>query len=133
MRKLFFILFFLVPNLLFAASDFYPFDSSAESNRFQALTSQLRCLVCQNQNLAESNAPLAEDLRKQVYEQVRHGKSDQEIIAYLVSRYGDFILYRPPFNIATLILWLGPLLFLLIGLSYLIYYLRKTKRDVAHD
>jgi cytochrome c-type biogenesis protein CcmH len=78
-----------------------------------ALSAQLRCLVCQNQSIAESNAELAQDLRRQVREQVAAGKTDAEIIDFMTSRYGDFVLYRPPFRATTLLLWLGPLLLLL--------------------
>src|SRR5204863_3476570 len=76
---------------------------------------ELRCLVCQNQTLAESNAPLAVDLRNQVREQLAAGKSEDEVKAWLVARYGDFVLYKPPFKASTLLLWLGPFLFLLLG------------------
>jgi cytochrome c-type biogenesis protein CcmH len=112
----------------FAAQDFYEFSSPAQQQRFESLTNHLRCLVCQNQTLAESNAPLATDLRDQIYQQVQHGQSNQQIIDYLVARYGDFILYQPPLNTLTLGLWFGPFLILIAGLSYLLYYLKKSKR-----
>jgi cytochrome c-type biogenesis protein CcmH len=83
--------------------------------RTAALAHELRCLVCQNQSLAESNAPLAVDLRGQIREQLAAGKSESEVKDYMVARYGDFVLYRPPFNLTTLLLWGGPFLFLLIG------------------
>ncbi len=129
MKKLLILILVIIPLQLFAAEDFYQFVSPKEQGRFITLTSELRCLVCQNQNLAESNAPLATDLRRQVYQHIQQGQSDQQIIAYLVERYGNFILYRPPFNAATLGLWLGPFLFLLIGLVYLLHYIYKMKRD----
>jgi cytochrome c-type biogenesis protein CcmH len=126
MKKWFFLLaFFSLP--LFAAEDFYPFHSPIQQKHFITLTTHLRCLVCQNQNLAESNAPLAADLREQIYQQLQQGQSEQEIIHYLVNRYGDFILYRPPFNAATVGLWIGPFLFLLLGLGYLLHYIRKMR------
>lgn len=125
----FFLFIVLLPLHLFAADDFYKFNSPVEQERFVNLTSQLRCLVCQNQNLAESNAPLAADLRQQVYTHIRQGQSNKAIIDYLVARYGNFILYRPPFNSATLILWLGPSLFLVIGIFYLIFYIFKKRRE----
>ncbi len=112
---------------LFAAEDNYPFTESIQQTQFQTLTTQLRCLVCQNENLAESNAKLAVDLRHQIYKKIQHGQSNQEIIHYLVTRYGDYILYRPPFNKFTLGLWLGPFLFLFLGVAYLIYYLIRIK------
>lgn len=91
-----------------AAEDYYTFKSDDQKQRFALLTSQLRCLVCQNQTLAESNAPLASDFRNQIYEKIISGQSDKNITEYLVSRYGNFILYQPPFDKATLVLWFGP-------------------------
>ena len=118
-----------IPLQLFAAEDFYTFNSPVEQQRFATLTSQLRCLVCQNQNLAESNAPLAADLRQQVYSHLQQGETDKEIIDYLVARYGNFILYQPPFNTATLGLWLGPFIFLICGVFYLFFYIRKKRES----
>lgn len=125
MKKLICVLLLTLPLTLSAAQDFYQFDSSAERTRFVALTSELRCLVCQNQNLAESNAPLAVDLRDQIYQHIQKGQSDQAIVNYLVARYGNFILYRPPLNATTFVLWSGPFLFLLIGIIFLLNYIRK--------
>lgn len=92
------------------------------------IASELRCLVCQNQSIAESNAPLAVDLRKQVLEQLKAGRSHDDIRAYMVERYGNFVLYRPPVNAATLLLWAGPLLLLVAGLALL--YRRIATRAV---
>jgi cytochrome c-type biogenesis protein CcmH len=128
MMKKFLILFFLLPYCsLFAAEDYYQFSSAEQQQRFINLTSQLRCLVCQNQNLSQSNAPLANDLRNQVYQQLKSGNSDQDIINYLIKRYGDFILYKPPFNIKTLALWFGPFVLLILGLCYLFLYINKQR------
>jgi cytochrome c-type biogenesis protein CcmH len=113
---------------LFAAEDYYSFNSSVDQARFQTLTAELRCLVCQNQNLAESNSSLATDLRGQIYHKIQKGQTDKEIVDYLVQRYGNFILYNPPVNIATLGLWMGPFLILIFGLAYLIYYLRNSSK-----
>ncbi len=132
MKKLFFILLISMTTC-FAAQDFYLFEQPEQHQRFQQLTTQLRCLVCQNQNIAESNAPLAADLREQVFQQIVHGHSDQEIVDFLVARYGDFVLYRPPLNFATIGLWFGPFLFLAAGLGYLFYYLRKQRKQNQHD
>ena len=127
MKKIIFLLLILIaPFSLFAAQDFYVFAAPAQQQRFTALTTELRCLVCQNQNLAESNAPLAFDLRDQIFQQIQQGKSNKDIIDYLVARYGNFILYRPPLNKATLGLWFGPLIFLLCGIGYFFYYRLKT-------
>lgn len=91
------------------------FDDPAQEQRFQNLTEELRCLVCQNQSLADSDAFLAQDLRKEIHDMMAAGRSDDEIKAYMVERYGDFVLYRPPVQSNTLLLWAAPLLLLLIG------------------
>lgn len=92
-------------------------DDPAVEARLVTLSAELRCLVCQNESLASSRAPLAEDLRREVREQISHGKSDQEIIGYLTDRYGDFVTYRPPWRGRTLLLWLGPLVLLALALG----------------
>jgi cytochrome c-type biogenesis protein CcmH len=96
--------------------------------RVMALAEELRCLVCQNQTLADSNAPLAEDLRNQVRERMREGKSDREVVDFLVERYGDFVLYRPPFKATTMLLWIGPFLLLLLGFAVLLRRVRKRRQ-----
>ena len=100
----------------------------ALEKRVMALAEELRCLVCQNQTLAESNAPLAEDLRTQLREQIRGGKSDRQVVDFLVDRYGDFVLYRPPLKGTTILLWFGPMLLLATGLAVLV---RRIKRRRA--
>jgi cytochrome c-type biogenesis protein CcmH len=95
--------------------------------RVMALAEELRCLVCQNQTLAESNAPLAEDLRNQVRERMRKGESDREVVDFLVERYGDFVLYRPPLKATTVLLWFGPLLLLVGGLAVLLRRVRRRR------
>ncbi len=97
-------------------------------NRIRQLEEKLRCLVCQNQSLADSNAELAGDLRKQVRDQVAAGRSDDEIIAYLVQRYGDFVLYEPRFKSTTALLWLGPFVLLFAAALVLIVVLRRRRR-----
>lgn len=99
--------------------------------RLVKMAEDLRCLVCQNESLAGSNAELAQDLRREVRAQMKAGKSDQEVIAYLTERYGDFVLYRPPFKPVTYLLWLGPLLFLGIGAG--IWYLTLKKRRTLKE
>jgi len=91
------------------------FDNQQQEDRFKQLTQELRCLVCQNQNLADSDAQLAHDLRAEVHEMLMAGKSNDEIKQFMVERYGDFVLYRPPVQQNTYLLWLGPLVMLLIG------------------
>ncbi len=99
----------------------------ALEQRVTALTSELRCLVCQNQTIADSNAGLAVDLRNEVREKMKQGMSDREIIDFMVERYGDFVLYRPPFKATTLLLWLGPLILLATGLATLFFRLRRRR------
>ncbi|HJS38434.1 MAG TPA: cytochrome c-type biogenesis protein, partial [Burkholderiales bacterium] len=94
--------------------------------RATALEHELRCLVCQNQTIAESNAPLAVDLRRQIREQMAKGASDRDVIDYMVARYGDFVLYRPPFKATTVALWVGP--FVLLALGALLAWRRVARR-----
>lgn len=102
-----------------ASMELRQFDDAAKQERYQALIKELRCLVCQNQALSDSDADLAKDLRDEVYRIIQSGKSDLEAVNFLVSRYGDFVLYRPPFKPLTLLLWGGPLLLSLIGAAVL--------------
>lgn len=117
MRRMVFALAFLLTTALAWAIDPLPFANEAEEQRFQALARELRCLVCQNQNIADSDAGLAKDLRNEVFEMMRAGKSDEEIKQFLVERYGDFVLYDPPFKATTLVLWVGPILILIVGFA----------------
>lgn len=105
-------------------------DPAVEA-RVMRLASVLRCLVCQNQTLADSNAELAADLRNELREQVKAGRSDEQIIDYLVTRYGDFVLYRPPMKATTVLLWVGPFLLLAGGLVALALTLRRRARAQA--
>lgn len=102
-------------------------DDPVLEKRVVELTSELRCLVCQNQSLADSHADLAIDLKNQVRGQMLAGKSDAEIRSYMVARYGDFVLYDPPFKASTLVLWAGPFALLLVGLSGLAAYMRSRR------
>ena len=104
-------------------------DDPALEQRLTKLSQELRCLVCQNETLADSRADLAEDLRREIREQMKAGKSDHEIIAFLTQRYGDFILYRPRVTYATYLLWFGPFVLLLAGLYMLFRYIRQ-RRDL---
>ena len=118
--------------LLAAAGWAYPKEAAPAADplleqRVMAIAAELRCLVCQNQTIADSNAELAADLRNQVREKVRQGQSDGEIIDFMVARYGDFVLYRPPFKATTLLLWLGPLLLLATGLAILFRRLARPR------
>lgn len=103
--------------------------------RFNELSNVLRCMVCQNQTIADSNADLAKDFRNQVKEKINAGQSNEEIIDYMTARYGDYILYRPPFNAATALLWTGPFLLLVIGFFMILKVLRRRNQpdDVVPD
>jgi cytochrome c-type biogenesis protein CcmH len=98
--------------------------------RAMALAEQMRCLVCQNQSLADSNAELAIDLKNQIRDQMKQGRSDRDIVDYMVARYGDFVLYSPPLKATTLMLWFGPLMLLAIGLAVLFYRLARRRKTV---
>ncbi|HEY7873085.1 MAG TPA: cytochrome c-type biogenesis protein [Rudaea sp.] len=110
------------------AIDPLPFKDRAEEVRFQNLTRQLRCLVCQNQDLADSDADLAKDLRRQVFQMMHDGKSDGQIKQYLVSRYNDFVLYDPPLHAGTWLLWFGPFVLLALGAFIVLRILRQRAR-----
>ncbi len=116
-------LFFLVG--MFCAGAFAQ-DNPNLDRRVADLAHELRCLVCQNQTIADSNAPLAVDLRNEIRTQLAAGKSERDVIEFMVARYGDFVLYRPPFKAATLALWLGP--FVLLALGALIFWRRVARR-----
>ncbi|MDR1994494.1 cytochrome c-type biogenesis protein CcmH [Azonexus sp.] len=105
-------------------------DPVAEK-RLQALSKELRCLVCQNETIADSNAELAVDLRREIRGMIHDGRSDNEIIDFMVARYGDFVLYRPPVKGVTLLLWGGPVVLLLLGLGALFAYLRRRAGRVG--
>jgi cytochrome c-type biogenesis protein CcmH len=107
------------------------FKDGAEESRFQALTRELRCLVCQNQNLADSHAGLAGDLRREVLDQIRSGKSDAQIKDYLVARYSQFVLYDPPLSASTWLLWFGPLLALAAGAVVVIVIVRRRAANLG--
>lgn len=105
---------------------------AALEERLHKLSQELRCLVCQNETLGDSRADLAEDLRDEIRQQMKAGKSDKEIIAFLTERYGQFILYRPQVTPTTYLLWFGPFVLLLIGLAVLFYYI-KQRRDLIPE
>ncbi len=106
----------LVSSASYAVIEVREFDDPTKQALDEELIDELRCLVCQNQNLAASNADLARDLRRQAHEMIGQGADKDEVIEYMVNRYGDFVLYRPPFKATTVLLWVGPALFLVAGL-----------------
>ena len=111
----------------YAKVDVYEFAVPTQGALYQELIAELRCLVCQNQNIADSNAELARDLRRKTYELVTQGKSKGEIVDYMTQRYGDFVLYKPPLNLSTLILWAGPFLALMVGVIVLVTVVRRQR------
>lgn len=109
----------------------YPFKDPKQQQQFQSLLKELRCLVCQNQDLADSNASLAQDLKQVVYQKVLAHQSDLEIKAFLTKRYGDFVLFKPPFKLQTLLLWFGPFVMLVLGFVVLYRYVKRMQ--ITHD
>lgn len=129
MKLIFLILSILsVPTWAVIDGHKYPFEDVENAARFEQLAEDLRCPKCQNQNLADSNAPVAADLRDKVYELMQDGQSDQEIVDYLVARYGDFVRYKPPFRFDTFLLWAGPTLLFVLGLLLIVGLRRQQKQ-----
>ncbi len=108
-------------------------DDPVLEQRVMALAVELRCLVCQNQTLADSNAELAVDLRNQIREQMKQGASEADIVNFMTARYGDFVLYRPPFKATTALLWLGPLLLLAAGLGAMFFRISRRRASDAPE
>lgn len=106
-------------------------DDPAMEARLRNLSQELRCLVCQNETLADSRADLAEDLRREIREQMKAGKSDQEIVAFLTQRYGDFVLYRPRVKPVTYLLWFGPFVLLVSGMAVLYRYVKQRRDSIS--
>ena len=123
-----------LPSALMAAPiETYTFDTPEQEKVFHKLSDELRCLVCQNQNIAESNADLARDLRQEIHGMLMEGKSEQEIVDFMVQRYGDYVLYRPPVKPMTWLLWFGPIIVFFIGLYYAIGRFRSLATDVPQS
>ena len=114
-----------------AAIDTYEFQDEGARNRYRTLTEELRCPKCQNQNIADSDAPIAKDLRNEIHRMLGEGKSDDEIVDFLVARYGDFVRYKPPVNQRTWLLWYGPWLLLGGGLGVLGLIVLRRRRPAA--
>jgi len=125
-----FVVAILITTLVYSfqvTSEPVVFETPEQQQRFQSLLEEIRCLVCQNQSLSDSNADLARDLRNEVYRMVSEGQSDQQIIDFLVARYGDFVLYRPPLKTTTLLLWFGPFILLLIALVGIYRFVKSAR------
>lgn len=116
-----------------AAIDVYDFDTPEQERQFQELSSMLRCPKCQNNSIADSNAELSQDLRKKAYEMTKQGHSKQEVIDYMIARYGNFVTYKPPVTLSTAILWLAPLSVLVIGFSVIIIRSRRNTAKQAES
>jgi cytochrome c-type biogenesis protein CcmH len=131
MRALLAALLLALAGVAFGQSSEVEKPDPVVEQRLKALAEELRCLVCQNQTIADSNAPLAVDLRQQIRAQVAQGRSDDQIRDYMVTRYGDFVLYRPPVRATTVLLWAGPLLMVLLGLAVFLRVVRRRPVPAA--
>ena len=111
----------------------YDFESEEQEALFNKLSTELRCLVCQNQAISDSNADLAKDLRDEIYDMLKQGKGEKEIVDFMVARYGDFVLYRPPMKPMTWVLWFGPAIALVVGFFLVLHIVRKQRKAAAAD
>lgn len=132
LSRLLFVAIFAAP-LAQAVIETYEFSSRDLEVRYQALSAELRCPKCQNQNIADSNAPIAKDLRKLLHQQLETGASDDQIKQFMVSRYGEFVLYRPRFSGATAMLWLAPALLFLCAAVVVFISLRRRERSTVNE
>ena len=126
MKRLLFIFLLMMSGSSYAV-DTHQLSDPKQQESYETLTKELRCLVCQNQTIADSNAELAGDLRRQVYEMLQQGKSREEIVQFMTDRYGDFVLYKPAFKGKTSVLWIAPVVFLLMGLITVFFVIRRKK------
>jgi cytochrome c-type biogenesis protein CcmH len=131
MMKLWFFVLTLLATQVGYAIDDHQLADPEQQKTYELINSELRCLVCQNQTIADSNAELASDLRRQVFEMLQHGKSKDEIIQFMTDRYGDFVLYNPPLKTKTALLWLGPIAFLLTGFAMIFWFIRRKKQTAT--
>lgn len=127
MKKTIFLL--IIYSFKCFAIDIHEFDSEQQRLDYQRLTEELRCLVCQNQNIADSDAGLAKDLRNEVAKMLKEGKNQQQITEYMVARYGDFVRYSPPLRIDTIALWVAPFLVLVIAVTILIFSIKRNNKQ----
>ncbi|VAW92456.1 Cytochrome c heme lyase subunit CcmL [hydrothermal vent metagenome] len=133
MRIFIFLFIALQLSFVHASVEFRQFDKVELEARYNVLVDELRCLVCQNQNLKDSNSDLAKDMRDKVYQMISAGKTNQQIVDFMVARYGDFVLYKPPFKTITLLLWLGPLLFLVIAMIVLFRIIKQRNQTMPSE
>lgn len=127
-RNLFLIMLLSFSGLVGAAIDTYEFKDDVTRERFQSLASELRCPKCQNQNIADSNSPIAKDLREELHRMLEDGANDQQVVDFMVGRYGEFVLYRPRMSEQTYLLWYGPAVLLLIGVVVVLLVSGKRKK-----
>ncbi|MFV2059066.1 MAG: cytochrome c-type biogenesis protein [Gammaproteobacteria bacterium] len=118
-------------SISFAGIEFAKFEDPEKEQLYKRLINELRCLVCQNQTIAGSNADLAKDLRKITYKMVIEGKTYDDVVAFMTERYGDFVMYRPPFKLRTALLWIGPAVFLILGMWFMLRYVRSRNSSQA--
>ncbi len=123
----------ITAQLSFAAIDTYQFSNDEQRDRFQQLTAELRCPKCQNQNIADSNAEIAHDLRAKIHQMLGKGHSDDDIVEYMIERYGDFVLYKPRLDKSTLALWYGPTILLLSGLIVVLILSYRSFRGTSQQ
>lgn len=128
-----FIVFFLLSFRLHAEIQVYQFDSPQQERAFYTLTKELRCPKCQNQNIADSDSMIAQDMKARIYAEVREGKTEEQIIAELIQRYGDFIHYRPSFNGSTALLWLGPPALFITVITLVVINISRRKNEIESE
>ena len=116
-----------------ASIDTYEFSTQAERDRYRTLVEELRCPKCQNQNIADSDAPIAMDMRDEIFKKLEEGQSNEQIVEFLVDRYGDFVRYKPPVNKSTLILWYGPAAFLVFGFAMVVVIVIRRRRSTVTE
>ena len=116
-----------------ASIDTYEFSTQAERDRYRTLVEELRCPKCQNQNIADSDAPIAMDMRDEIFKKLEEGQSNEQIVEFLVDRYGDFVRYKPPVNKSTLILWYGPAAFLTFGFAMVAMIVIRRRRSTRTE
>ena len=124
-------LFLIAPSIGWSKEAVPVAEDPEVEKRMLALTMDLRCLVCQNETIADSRADFSNDIRREIREQIKANKTDQEIVQFLVDRYGDFVLYNPPMKATTILLWFGPVVLFIIGFGSLIVYLRRRREQIT--